>query len=142
MFQVFFNCWNSSEEITTYMKEQGYETNVEGFIKLWGEFHEKALKIWDEELEAVGQTPQPVMIWSSELTQPHRVQKYLNKDRCALCIYYQLFSSFRSSSLRLYAGSFVGFKAHAMERLSPLTNYILNNRHQRKVRGSCLSSII
>ncbi|XP_045450684.1 chitooligosaccharidolytic beta-N-acetylglucosaminidase [Melitaea cinxia] len=79
--EVFFNCWNSSEEITTYMKEQGYETNVEGFIKLWGEFHEKVLKIWDEELEAVGQTPQPVMIWSSELTQPHRVQKYLDKDR-------------------------------------------------------------
>ena len=64
------------------MQNKGYDITTEGFIKLWAEFHENALKIWDEELAATGQTDKlPVMIWSSELTQPQRIQKYLDKDR-------------------------------------------------------------
>lgn len=63
------------------MENKGYERNVEGFIQLWAEFHSTALQIWDEELAESGQKDQPVMLWSSELTQAHRIQKYLNKDR-------------------------------------------------------------
>ncbi|CAG9793975.1 unnamed protein product [Diatraea saccharalis] len=80
--EVFFGCWNSSEAIVNYMEEKGIERTVDGFIKLWGEFHTNALQAWDEELKSLGtDEPQPVMIWSSELTQAHRVQKYLSKDR-------------------------------------------------------------
>ncbi|XP_064073369.1 chitooligosaccharidolytic beta-N-acetylglucosaminidase [Vanessa tameamea] len=100
--EVFFNCWNSSEEITSYMQSKGYEINVEGFIKLWGEFHETALKIWDEELAAVGQTEkQPVMIWSSELTQTHRIQKYLNKDRYVIEVWEPISSSLLTQLIRM-----------------------------------------
>lgn len=81
-FQVYLGCWNSSEEIVSYMESKTYDTTVDGFIKLWSEFHEKALDIWDEELTALGyEDKQPVMLWSSELTQAHRIQKHLDKDR-------------------------------------------------------------
>lgn len=79
--EVFLPCWNATEEIVTYMKTKGYDTNSEGFIQLWAEFHANALQIWDEELKETGEVEQPVMLWSSELTQAHRIQKYLNKDR-------------------------------------------------------------
>lgn len=79
--QVFFGCWNSSQEIRHYMEEKKYEINTEGFMELWAEFHGKALQAWDEELVAAGGTRQPVMLWSSELTQAHRIKKHLSKDR-------------------------------------------------------------
>lgn len=63
------------------MKNKGFDTDVEGFIRLWAEFHSKVLQIWDEEVLASGGEKQPVLIWSSELTQPGRIQNYLDKDR-------------------------------------------------------------
>lgn len=85
--EVFFGCWNSSEEITNYMQQQNYEITKEGFIELWSEFHTKALQAWDEELQAAGGTPQPVMLWSSELTQAHRIQNHLSKDRYVIQVW-------------------------------------------------------
>lgn len=64
------------------MKQKGYELTKEGYIQLWGEFHKKALQIWDEELQQVsGLQSQPVMLWSSELTQPSIINQHLGKDR-------------------------------------------------------------
>lgn len=64
------------------MEKKEFDTSTtDGFIKLWGEFHEKTLQLWDGELIELGGTEQPVMIWSSELTQAHRIQKYLSKER-------------------------------------------------------------
>lgn len=79
--EVFIPCWNSSKEIVNFMTNQGYDLTTEGFFELWGEFHATALQIWDEELKAAGGEEQPVLLWSSELTQAHRIQKYLNKER-------------------------------------------------------------
>ncbi|KOB79240.1 Uncharacterized protein OBRU01_00781 [Operophtera brumata] len=57
--EVFFPCWNSSEEITNYMEGKGFDTSTtDGFIKLWGEFHEKSLQLWDGEAVSV-----PKDIW-------------------------------------------------------------------------------
>ncbi|XP_041987291.1 chitooligosaccharidolytic beta-N-acetylglucosaminidase [Aricia agestis] len=100
--EVFFNCWNSTEEITSYMQGKGIETNLEGFIRLWAEFHATALKIWDEEMAAIGQTEkQPVMLWSSELTQAHRIQKYLNKDRYVIEVWEPLNSPLLTQLIRM-----------------------------------------
>ncbi|VVD03244.1 unnamed protein product [Leptidea sinapis] len=99
--EVFLSCWNSSQEIVSYMKDKGYDTNVEGFMKLWGEFHKKALQIWDEELLHTRQPEQPVMLWSSELTQPNVIQKYLSKDRYVIEVWEPLSSSLLSQLLRL-----------------------------------------
>lgn len=68
------------------MKQKNYDLSVDGFVDLWAEFHEKALLAWDEELEAAGGTKQPVMLWSSELTQARRIQQHLSNDRCAYCM--------------------------------------------------------
>lgn len=79
---MFIECWNATKEITDYMQQKKFETNENGFIELWAEFHAKALEAWDQELEAAnGTPPQPVMLWSSELTQAHRIQKHLSKER-------------------------------------------------------------
>lgn len=95
--EVFLNCWNSSDEIVSYMKDQGYARNVEGFMDLWGEFHEKALQAWDE----ITGSALPVMIWSSELTQISRVQKYLDKNRYIIEVWEPLSSSLDVMLLRL-----------------------------------------
>ncbi|CAH4006618.1 unnamed protein product [Pieris brassicae] len=99
--EVFLECWNSTQDIVTYMENKGYERNVEGFIKLWAEFHSTALQIWDEELAEIGQSDQPVMLWSSELTQAHRIQKYLNKDRYVIEVWEPLSSPLLTQLLRL-----------------------------------------
>ncbi|RVE47860.1 hypothetical protein evm_007491 [Chilo suppressalis] len=100
--EVFFGCWNSSEAIVKFMEEKGIERTVEGFIKLWGDFHTNALQAWDEELKSLGiNEPQPVMIWSSELTQAHRIQKYLSKDRYIIEVWEPVLSSLLIDLLRL-----------------------------------------
>ncbi|XP_038206430.1 chitooligosaccharidolytic beta-N-acetylglucosaminidase [Zerene cesonia] len=99
--EVFLECWNSTEEIVTYMKSKGYERNVEGFMKLWAEFHSTALGIWDEEIAALGGSQQPVMLWSSELTQAHRIQRYLSKDRYVIEVWEPVSSSLMSQLLNL-----------------------------------------
>ncbi|CAH2256676.1 jg19632 [Pararge aegeria aegeria] len=95
-------CWNSSEEIVSYMESKNYDTSVDGFIKLWSEFHEKALEIWDEELSEIGQEDkQPVMLWSSELTQAHRIQKHLSKDRYIIEVWEPINSPLLGQLIRL-----------------------------------------
>lgn len=64
------------------MKSKSFDSNTpSGFFELWAEFHSKALKIWDEELVAQGQKTQKVILWSSELTKPNRIEKYLDSER-------------------------------------------------------------
>ncbi|CAG4947066.1 unnamed protein product [Parnassius apollo] len=99
--EVYLGCWNSSEEIVSYMKNKGFDTDTEGFIRLWAEFHSKALQIWDEETMAVGGQQQPVLIWSSELTQPERIQNYLDKKRYIIEVWEPLSSPLLTQLLRM-----------------------------------------
>lgn len=75
--EVFVNCWNQTEEIVNYMKEKNYDRTTEGFLKLWSEFQEKALSKWDEATNGKSS----IILWSSELTLPENVEKYLPKNR-------------------------------------------------------------
>lgn len=75
--EVFMACWNQTEEIVNYMAEKGYERTNEGFLELWSEFQEKALKKWDE----IEKNDNSVIMWSSELTLPENVEKFLPKNR-------------------------------------------------------------
>ncbi|GBP40114.1 Chitooligosaccharidolytic beta-N-acetylglucosaminidase [Eumeta japonica] len=80
--EVFMNCWNSSQEIVSYMTSRGYDLSTDGYMRLWGEFQSKVLDIWDDILHEAGvKTKQPVMLWSSELTQIRHIKRYLRKDR-------------------------------------------------------------
>lgn len=75
--EVFMPCWNQTDEIVNYMKAKNYERTTEGFLQLWSEFQEKALNKWDE----VTDGNSSIILWSSELTLPENVEKYLPKDR-------------------------------------------------------------
>ncbi|XP_075978702.1 beta-hexosaminidase 2 isoform X2 [Anticarsia gemmatalis] len=99
--EVFFGCWNSSEEITNYMQQQKYEISVDGFVALWSEFHEKALDAWDEQMQAIGGTKQPVMLWSSELTKANRIQNHLSKDRYVIEVWEPVGSPLLTQLLRM-----------------------------------------
>lgn len=75
--EVFIGCWNQTEEIINYMAERGYDRTTEGFLQLWSEFQSKALKKWDE----ISPGDDSIILWSSELTQPENIEKFLPKNR-------------------------------------------------------------
>ncbi|XP_068618270.1 chitooligosaccharidolytic beta-N-acetylglucosaminidase [Battus philenor] len=99
--EVHLGCWNSSDEIVSYMRDRGFDTDSEGFMRLWAEFHSKILQVWDEVSTASGGERQPVVIWSSELTQASRVQKYLDKDRYVIEVWEPLSSPLLNQLLNL-----------------------------------------
>lgn len=76
--EVFIPCWNSTKEIVDYMMTKNYKQDSEGFTKLWAEFHAKALNVWDK---ITGFRNDSIVLWSSDLTSPENIEKYLPKDR-------------------------------------------------------------
>ncbi|KAL0822380.1 hypothetical protein ABMA28_004469 [Loxostege sticticalis] len=100
--EVFFPCWNSSQEIVEFMREKGLNQTTEGFLRLWADFHSNILSIWDEELAAVGtETPQPVILWSSGLTKSSYISRLLNKDRYVIEVWEPLDNPLLLELLRL-----------------------------------------
>ncbi|KAL7040166.1 hypothetical protein ACKWTF_000296 [Chironomus riparius] len=75
--EVFMACWNNSKEITDYMQSNGYALTTEGFLDLWSEFQRKALDAFD----SISDEKIPMVLWSSELTLPNNIDKYLPKNR-------------------------------------------------------------
>lgn len=76
--EVFMACWNSTPEITDYMKMKNFKQDQHGFLQLWSEFQDKALKTWDE---VSGDRNDSIILWSSELTAPAVIEEFLPKDR-------------------------------------------------------------
>lgn len=76
--EVFIPCWNSSQEIKDYLANLGLPPTKSTFLDLWGQFQENALKEFDN---VVGNSGVPIILWSSELTNPGVIAKYLSKDR-------------------------------------------------------------
>ncbi|XP_057323366.1 chitooligosaccharidolytic beta-N-acetylglucosaminidase-like [Microplitis mediator] len=76
--EVFINCWNSTPEITTAMQERGMGRTAEDFYQLWSEFHAEQVKLIDEIKEG---RIDNVLLWSSALTSPDVIEKYLDKTR-------------------------------------------------------------
>ncbi|XKL63937.1 hypothetical protein PGB90_006301 [Kerria lacca] len=76
--EVAISCWNSTQEITDFMKKEGMTRNTEDFLELWAYFHNKALHTLEKILE---NNTIPVILWSSQLTFPESIAKYLDKKR-------------------------------------------------------------
>ncbi|XP_055587390.1 chitooligosaccharidolytic beta-N-acetylglucosaminidase [Uranotaenia lowii] len=77
--EVFFGCWNATQEIVDYLARKDKNRTVDDFLDLWGEFQEKVLNLWDQ---ARGNaTPVPTILWTSHLTDPAVIEKYLPNDR-------------------------------------------------------------
>ncbi|XP_053681689.1 chitooligosaccharidolytic beta-N-acetylglucosaminidase [Sabethes cyaneus] len=77
--EVFFGCWNATAEIVDYLRKQGKGREAQDFLDLWGEFQRNVLELWDR--ARYFQAPSPTVLWSSHLTDPDVIEKYLPKDR-------------------------------------------------------------
>lgn len=76
--EIFYPCWNSSQEILKFMSKNGWNTQLDGFLKLWSYYQERALKQFDA---VVGDNSTPIILWSNDLTEPENIEKYLDKRR-------------------------------------------------------------
>ncbi|XP_023291195.2 chitooligosaccharidolytic beta-N-acetylglucosaminidase [Lucilia cuprina] len=82
--EVHIDCWNNTEEITKKMRETGFDLSLPSFYKLWSVFHEKNLESWDEVNQRQYpniKEPKSTIVWSSHLTDPQYIEKYLAKER-------------------------------------------------------------
>ncbi|XP_046659208.1 chitooligosaccharidolytic beta-N-acetylglucosaminidase-like [Homalodisca vitripennis] len=76
--EVYFPCWNQTQEITDWMLSRGLDLSESSFLQIWGEFHKKVLDQWDLE---IGHKKTPVLLWTSHLTNINIIERYLDKDR-------------------------------------------------------------
>lgn len=81
--EVSTECWNASTDIQSWMKSQGWGLEKSDFMKLWGDFQEKALERWDR----VAKTHVPIILWTSHLTETPYLEKYLNNERYIIQIW-------------------------------------------------------
>lgn len=76
--EVAFSCWMRSSEVQKYMLDKGYPFDDSGYKALWAEFHNRALKAWDD---AIGHSNTKIILWTSDLTNPYNIATHLDKDR-------------------------------------------------------------
>lgn len=73
--EVSLSCWNSTENIVSWMKKKGWGRSEADFMKLWNMFQSQALERLQKHSEKI-----PVIMWTSTLTKPEYIEKYLPKD--------------------------------------------------------------
>ncbi|XP_052903586.1 chitooligosaccharidolytic beta-N-acetylglucosaminidase [Anopheles moucheti] len=91
--EVFFGCWNATEEIVSYLRNRGMGQNDVDFLTLWSEFQDNVLRLWDNALYLANQNriatsaindqslTNPVILWSSRLTDPSVIENFLSNER-------------------------------------------------------------
>ncbi|XP_058811586.1 chitooligosaccharidolytic beta-N-acetylglucosaminidase [Topomyia yanbarensis] len=77
--EVFFGCWNATQEIVDYLAKQRKGREQEDFLDLWGEFQSNVLELWDR--ARFDDAPLSTILWSSHLTDPNVIEKYLSNGR-------------------------------------------------------------
>lgn len=75
--EVNFNCWNSTDSITKWMKEQNWDLTEADFIKLWNHFQNNAV----QRLYKSAGKEIPVIMWTSHLTYEKYLLDSLPKDK-------------------------------------------------------------
>ncbi|KAI7815264.1 chitooligosaccharidolytic beta-N-acetylglucosaminidase, partial [Rhyzopertha dominica] len=81
--EVSLTCWNTTENIVSYMQESGWNRTEADFVKLWDIFQSKAL----ERLYKNTQTKIPIIMWTSTLTKTDYVEQYLPNDTYVIQIW-------------------------------------------------------
>lgn len=61
------------------MKIRGLGHSTEDFLQIWSEMHNKQVQILNEESE--DRSTDKAIVWSSQLTSPEFIERYLNKDK-------------------------------------------------------------
>lgn len=82
--EVFLTCWKDKRSINDWMTESNWRSDKSAFLHLWGHFQMKAMRTVD----AVAKHEQvPIILWTSHLTDPAQINKYLNKNRYIIQIW-------------------------------------------------------
>jgi len=74
--EVNLNCWNTTEEIRTYLERRGETGTEEELLAMWKRFQEQAA---DKVYKAAGRRV-PLILWTNSLTEKGHVEKFLSKD--------------------------------------------------------------
>lgn len=74
--EVSERCWNSSQEIQTFMIQNRWGLDKSSFLKLWNYFQKKAQ---DRAYKAFGKKL-PLILWTSTLTEFTHVEDFLDKN--------------------------------------------------------------
>ncbi|XP_058448990.1 chitooligosaccharidolytic beta-N-acetylglucosaminidase [Malaya genurostris] len=77
--EVFFGCWNATQEIVDHLGKNGKGRETKDFLDLWAEFQNNVLQLWDR--TRPNEIHSPTVLWSSHLTDPNVIEQYLSNDR-------------------------------------------------------------
>lgn len=76
--EVHLRCWNETEEIVSWLKNMGRNDRTKAdLIRVWTHFQDRAL----QELDKAYGNKQPVVLWTSGLTEEGEAYKYLDTNR-------------------------------------------------------------
>ncbi len=82
--EVNFSCWNETEEILSWLKSRGKtDQSKDDFLYLWSHFQNRSL----EEVDKAYGNNQPIVLWTSGLTEEGHTDRYLDKDRYIIQIW-------------------------------------------------------
>ncbi|KAK3884866.1 hypothetical protein Pcinc_010885 [Petrolisthes cinctipes] len=82
--EVNLNCWNTTEEMTSWMKAQKFGLDADAYYGQWSVFQEKVRQLVTQ---AHGGVEVPGILWTSHLTEKGRVDRYLNNTKYIIQIW-------------------------------------------------------
>lgn len=82
--EVNLNCWNSTEEISTWMTDNNYGLDDSAYYDQWAVFQERARQLLQE---ALGGLEVPGVLWTSPLTDPEYLETSLNSSQYIIQIW-------------------------------------------------------
>ena len=71
-------CWNTTDEVVQWMKQQGSDLSLSSYFEKWGEFQQKAYQLFtqaNKNREITG------IFCSTKLTDDDKIDRYLNKSQ-------------------------------------------------------------
>jgi len=76
--EININCWNSTEEVSRWMKSHKGGVQEKDYLALWKDFVDKSS---EKMYEANNNKELPLIIWSSHLTSQTYLKKYLDPKK-------------------------------------------------------------
>jgi len=76
--EININCWNTTAEITDWMTKNLGGLTEKHYLELWGGFVKKSSK---KMYEANGNKELPLILWTSHMTDPRYLTKYLDPKK-------------------------------------------------------------
>lgn len=96
--EVYINCWNATPEVTSVMESRGMGRRNEDFLQLWAEFHATQARVLNE---VKGGRNDSTILWSSALTSPDVIERYLDKTTFVVQTWLEATSEIPAELLRL-----------------------------------------